>query len=117
MTFTDKLKELVGKATPAPWTVIDYGDDLSGAITIHWSDEDRICFMPTIQHEADRVLFGDNAALICHLVNHAEDIVALVEVLEEASYNFDNQDMNHEQYRVYVAGLARGVLSRLEAKP
>ena len=82
---TDELERLIKAAqTDEPWTVVWYGDDSLPAIAIHRSTEDRICFMPTIQHPSDGVQFEANAALIVAAVNALPELVERVKRLEEA---------------------------------
>jgi hypothetical protein len=74
----DELERLLKAAqTYGPWQVVRYGDDAMPALAIHWSEEDRICFMPTIRHPADEVLFEANAALIVAAINALEELVAM----------------------------------------
>ena len=82
---TDELERLIKAAqTDEPWTVVWYGDDSLPAIAIHRSTEDRICFMPTIQHPSDGVQFEANAALIVAAVNALPELVERVKRLEGA---------------------------------
>ena len=92
MTSTEELERLMAEAqTDEPWTVVWYGDDSLPAIAIHRSTEDRICFMPTIQHPADGVQFEANAALIVAAVNALPELVERVRRLEEALKPFADE--------------------------
>jgi hypothetical protein len=75
-----ELEKLLAEAqTDEPWTVVWYGDEHLPAIAIHRSAEDRVCFMPTIQHPADGVQAEANAALICAAVNALPELLAMAE--------------------------------------
>lgn len=80
--MNEELERLMREAqTDEPWTVVWYGDEHLPAIAIHRSAEDRVCFMPTIQHPADGVQAEANAALIVAAVNALPGLLAEVEVL------------------------------------
>lgn len=101
MTSTDELERLLAEAqTDEPWTVVWYGDDSLPAIAIHRSTEDRICFMPTIQHPADGVQFEANAALIVAAVNALPELLALRKENERLRNEFPTREK-----QAFVMGL------------
>ena len=103
--MNDELERLMREAqTDEPWTVVWYGDEHLPAIAIHRSAEDRVCFMPTIQHPADGVQAEANAALIVAAVNALPDLLAerdrlrealafIVKQVENSPVNFDGSRM------------------------
>lgn len=109
-TFLNTLKELAGKATPGEWLAKDYSEP--GSVQMIWDVKDG----KSRHGMCIECVRPDDAALIVFLVNHRDDIAAAIEVLQWADYHFDNQDMNHVDYRVEMAGRARAALSRLEGK-
>jgi len=116
MTFTDKLKELVGKATKGPWEhhVSSRLDNVGGRDCAIVPKGTKHILAETFEVVSDGVRYPNeaNAALIVHLVNHAEDIVALVEA---AQAQLDYMDMCNDKGD--LERNLRAALSRLEAKP
>lgn len=131
MSFIDTLKELVGKATKGPWEhyegdwLLSKSPELSG-----WASGQIAQFF--YKDETDFPNRNNNAALIVHLVNHAEDIVALVEALERIREEdrtgpevYESAPTAGRPHRMRCVGNAMGrsgeiasaALSRLEAKP
>lgn len=51
--------------TPAPWTIVEYGDDDVSALVIHRGEtENRICFMATPGSRDDPAIIAADASLI-----------------------------------------------------
>lgn len=115
---TDELKRLMGEAqTDEPWTVVWYGDEHLPAIAIHRSADDRVCFMPTIQHPADGVQAEANAALIVAAVNALSELLAMAEEnarLREALEEIENAEtvwfLGVDDNMNRIRGLARTAL-------
>jgi len=132
MTFTDKLKELVGSASNPPnFHVSAKHPTRIVTGTGFWvAETDPMHKGWTLQENV--------AELIVHLLNHAEDIVALVEALERIKadaespqYFYDRNGpqwtspQGNEYYDASyfleshndLAAIASAALQRLEAKP
>lgn len=78
MTLTERAKrilELVGKATPAPWTIERYGDDECPSLVMHSDSESRVCFMATPGSHGDPARIKADAKLIRAARNDAPALI------------------------------------------
>lgn len=106
-----ELKKLLAEAqTDEPWSVVWYGDEHLPAIAIHRTAEDRICFMPTIQHPADGVQFEANAALIVAAVNALPELLAV-------KAERDRAQRACEQMGARIASLENLIRAMIENEP
>lgn len=103
MKFAETLRELLGKACPAPWVVdpddrrdmehnnhILYGPELHTVCFMAWSGDKR----NNVQHEAA-------AELIAFLRNHADALLRVVEAAAdmEKEWSFDHAKKLREALR------------------
>lgn len=51
---------------PGPWSIVPYGDERRTSLVIHYSPQNRVCFMstPGENHDEDRARIEANARLI-----------------------------------------------------
>lgn len=88
MTFSEKLRELAGKATPGPW--------LNGSRATIACDESENCPASTVcTFGINKYWNLPNKRLVLHLVNHASAIAAVVESSERVA---DFGTMRREEF-------------------
>lgn len=85
---TEHARELLAAATPGPWfsrTLKNGSHSLHRVIGKNWG--------PIPESEIEKVSGGlskaNNAALIVHMVNHAEEYIAAVEAVERVRFTLN----------------------------